>query len=181
MKDFYYTDRDIGLSRETSHPRFVEIANQDFYYNACDDFSPFGSDDGSDVLFMLEEWFKAGGRPYGVIRFLRATIESWGLNVPRDIARKTHKGIMTWLKKNRMNDTFLISEARLRVAVGFGEMKICGKIDKPILREAQLGLNLLHLLNERSKTEYPNWQYRDLDFDRLNIMVRDLNKMTENK
>jgi uncharacterized protein YfeS len=60
----YFDDPDVGLARETSHPTFARIAAQDFYYDCGDDFSPFGSDDGSDTLAALEEWYQeqTGGK-----------------------------------------------------------------------------------------------------------------------
>jgi len=51
----YLDDPEEGLSRDTSHPRFVQLAADDFYYNGSDDFSPFGSDDAHDALSALQD------------------------------------------------------------------------------------------------------------------------------
>jgi len=124
--EFYYDDPEIGLCKKSSHPTFVKVASDDFYYNCCDDFSPFGNDAGSDTLARLEDWFKDGGRPHAIIRFLRDVIDEWALGVPDNIDRKTDKGLNTWLNKNDMNGKYLTSECRLRVVVAFGQLKICG-------------------------------------------------------
>lgn len=67
----YFDDPEVGLARETSHPAFVRIATQDFYYDCGDDFSPFGNDDGSDTLAALEEWYQeqTGSKPAKALRF----------------------------------------------------------------------------------------------------------------
>ena len=56
----YFDDPEEGLARNTSHPAFVRVAPQDFYYDCGDDFSPFGSDDGFDTLAALEDWYREG-------------------------------------------------------------------------------------------------------------------------
>lgn len=54
----YLDDPEEGLSRDTSPPRFVQLAADDFYYNGSDDFSPFGSDDAHDTLSALQDWYR---------------------------------------------------------------------------------------------------------------------------
>jgi len=172
---YYYDDPKVGLSPESSHPNFVKLATDGFFYSAGDDFSPFGNDDGNDGLRMLEDWFKLGGRPHGVIRFLRDTIASWGLGVPQNLDRKTIKGMNTWLKKDQMNNRYLASDCRLRVAVALGQLKICGIIDVPVLHEAKTGIKWLEFLNVQSREEFPDWEYADLEASRISLMKAVLN------
>ena len=119
---------------------------------------------------MLEDWFKEGGRPYGVIHFLRDTIASWGLGVPQNLTGKTEKGMNTWLEKDDMHDRYLASDCRLRIAVAFGQLKICGKIDAPILIEARAGIRWMAFLNARAVAKYPDWEYADLEASRIGQM-----------
>lgn len=176
-RKYFYDDPDEGPSPNTSHPNFVKTASESFYYDLCDDFSPFGSDDGADALRMLEDWFRNGGGPHGVINFLRQTITNWNLGVPDNVGNKTEKGLTTWLDKKEINATYLASECRLRIAVAFGELKICGTIDPPVMREANIGFKLMLFLNNRSKLQSPDWKFAELEAERIHMMKSALEKL----
>ncbi|NRA40509.1 MAG: MolR family transcriptional regulator [Planctomycetes bacterium] len=164
---YYYDEPEIESSPETSHPKFVELVTDDFFYSCIDDFSPFGNDDGADGLRMLEEWFKDGGRPYGVINFLRDAIAGWALNVPQNLDSKTEKGMSTWLDKDHMHDRYLASDCRLRVATALGQLKICGLIDDPVLKEAKYGIKWMLFLNTRAAEKYPEWEHANKELGRI--------------
>ena len=51
----YFFDSEDGPAKETSHPNFVKSMESEFYYDCTDDFSPFGNDDGADLLYNLED------------------------------------------------------------------------------------------------------------------------------
>ncbi len=53
----YIDDAAESPRPETSHPRFVALAPESFY-SATDEFAPFGSDDGNDVLRDMEAWYE---------------------------------------------------------------------------------------------------------------------------
>ncbi len=180
---YYYDDSKTGLSPKTSHPNFVKVATDAFFYSEGDDFSPFGNDDGSDGLRMLEDWFKSGGGAYGVIHFLRDTIASWDLGVPQNLDHKTAKSMTTWLNKDQMHDRYLASDCRLRIAVALGQLKICGIIDAPVLHEAKIGIKWMEFLNVRASKEFPDWEYADLEASRITLIKKALNsyKNKENK
>lgn len=54
--DFIYVDDpEVGPDRLTAHPRFNDHFQEDFYLDCTDEYSPFGSDEGADVLVMFED------------------------------------------------------------------------------------------------------------------------------
>ena len=127
----YFDDPEIGLSRSTSHPAFVRVAAEDFYYDCGDDFSPFGNDDGSDTLAALEEWYQeqTGGKPAKTLRFLRQQLSDWDLPVPKDMLAHDDAAKAQWLANDDMNQSYLRSVCRAHVATAFAQLKIMGSID----------------------------------------------------
>jgi len=145
----YFDDPDEGLSHDTSHPRFVELATDGFYYDVCDDFSPFGSDDGADTLYALEDWYRTPDKNHeAAIDFLKSMLAGWDYGVPADILRADAAARTAWLKASEMNEIFLVSECRARVAMAFGQLKITGKVDADILDEAIAAIECQLWLNE---------------------------------
>lgn len=55
---FYFDDEEEGLSPQTSHPKFNEIISDYFYFDCMDEFSPFGNDEGAEILYALQDWYK---------------------------------------------------------------------------------------------------------------------------
>lgn len=51
----YVDDPEVGISPLTAHPRFNAHFQDDFYLDCTDEFGPFGSDEGADVLVLLED------------------------------------------------------------------------------------------------------------------------------
>jgi uncharacterized protein YfeS len=166
----YLSDPDDGHSRETSHPRFLELAPEAFYYDGTDDFSPFGSDDGFDTLAGLEDWYRDGGADGAVSAYLWALLDDWDFGLPDGLLRADAPTVQAWLDDNETNDTYLIAECRARVATAFGQLKIGGQVDADVLDEAQAALRCQLWLNERARTVYPGWEYADLERTRLHAM-----------
>ncbi len=155
----YFDDEEEGLARATSHPNFVAIAPEDFYYDCADDFSPFGNDDGSDTLSSLQEWYQGGGKDAKVMSFLKELLADWDFGLPKNVIRAEPAVIETWLSKDDMNETFLLSECRARVATAFGQLKIAGLILPALHDEAVAALRCLLWVNERATKKYPDWTY----------------------
>lgn len=51
----YVDDPEVGPNRLTTHPRFNAHFQDDYYLDCTDEYSPFGSDEGADVLVMFED------------------------------------------------------------------------------------------------------------------------------
>lgn len=168
----YFDDSEVGLARETSHPAFVRIAGQDFYYDCGDDFSPFGNDDGSDTLAALEEWHQeqAHGKPVKASRFLRQQLSDWDLPVPKDMLTRDDAARAQWLARDDMNQSYLRSVCRAHVATAFGQLKITGSIDADLQKQALLALACQQWLNTVARSKYPDWEYADQESERLALM-----------
>lgn len=166
----HFDDPEEGLSRQTSHPRFVALASEDFYYDGCDDFSPFGSDDGHDVLSDLEDWYRDGGQDQDVMRFLSDLLAGWDFGVPAGMVRATPQATEAWLGEQEMNETFLLSECRARVAAAFGQLKVVGVIEPALLTEGLEAIDCQWRMNDRARVTYPDWPYADLNQQRLQAM-----------
>ncbi len=174
----YFDDPEVGPSRESSHPRYVELAPDEFYYDCCDAFSPFGSDDGHDTLSSLEEWYRDGGNDNQISKFLRDLLRSWGFGLPKNLIRADSKAVEKWLQKNDMNETYLKGECRARVATAFGQLKITGAAESDILDEGLAALRCQLWLNERSRTLHPSWRYAEEDRASLVKMTGVLNLLS---
>ena len=51
----YVDDPEVGPDRLTTHPRFNAHFQDNYYLDCTDEYSPFGSDEGADVLVMFED------------------------------------------------------------------------------------------------------------------------------
>ena len=111
---YYFDDPDEGIARETSHPRFLELAREDFYYDCTDDFSPFGSDAGADTLSFLEEWYRNGGQEGEAIRFLNDVLAGWDLSVPEHLIRADPPERERWLSQENMHESHSWQEMAAR-------------------------------------------------------------------
>lgn len=154
----YIDEADEGLARETSHPRFVELAPEAFY-DEGDEFAPFGSDDGHDTLRSLEEWFIGEADDADPSDFLTDQLADWGLEVPADIPESTPEELLLWAAEDDMNEVYARSEARARVATALGQLKIVGRISTAVRAEAERGTRVLRIFTEDA-TRHPDWPYR---------------------
>lgn len=178
----YFDDPEKGLARETSHPAFIALAREEFYYDCGDDFSPFGSDDGSDTLASLEEWYQEQtqgepGKAVNVLRFMQQHLADWDLPVPKNIWARADEAKTAWLAKDEMNLTYLQSVCRATVAVAFGQLKIAGHVAADVQTQALLALACQQWLNTFARKKYPDWEYADQDLARLHIMQSALKRV----
>lgn len=163
----YFDDPESGLSPQTSHPRFVELAPDAFFYDVCDDFSPFGSDDGNDTLAFLEDWYRDGGKDNEILLFLEDFLDSWDLPVPDEMLSADKATLEKWLAEDRMNERYLGAECRATVAAAFGQLKIAGRAEPAIRDEALAALQCQMRLNEYNRTHTPTWKFAGLERERL--------------
>jgi len=177
MSNYYFDDPEEGPAFETSHPRFRELATEEFYVDCIDDFGPFGSDDGADTLAQLEDWYREGGENEQIQDFLDELLIGWGFNVPAFLFRGTPEEREAWLAQEQMHETYLQSECRARVATAVGQLKISGSIHAPVRDEALEALNCQLWLNERARVKSPEWPYADEERTKLENIQSLLNKL----
>ena len=174
---YYFDDPEQGLSRETSHPRFLELAGEDFYYDCGDDFSPLGNDAGADTLSFLEDWYRNGGQDSEAIQFLTDLLADWALGVPAHLTRANPNEIEAWLKEDDLHESFLLSECQARVATAFGQLKITGRVDSGILAEGLAAISCRLWINERARRIHPDWRFADENDARLRTMQAVLKRL----
>lgn len=169
-KQRYYDDPDIGMTPETSHPRFRALAKEDFYYDGVDDFSPFGNDSGHDTLSALQDWYRDGGRDLRIGRFLSGLLDDWGLGVPLEILHADAGRLQQWLAEDDDNETFVGPVCQACIATAFGQLKITGQLDAGIRTNALAALECEIKRNGLGRTTYPDWEYADQHLERMMAM-----------
>ncbi|MEY9977291.1 WGR domain-containing protein [Lysinibacillus sp. RC79] len=76
----YFDVGEYGPQPKTSHPRFVAHFTEEFYYDCGDEEAPFGSDEGSDTLYEMEEVIRKK-RIIDFATFPKHLIENiWGMH-----------------------------------------------------------------------------------------------------
>ena len=166
----YFDDPDEGISRETSHPRFRELAADDFFYDCTDDFSPFGNDDGADTLYNLEDWYREGGRDAKVASFLKNLIKEWDFGVPPKMLHADQAALEKWLAKEHMHEAYLQSICNAYIATAFGQLKVAGQVNAGMRADALAAIGCQVRLNQLARTSSPHWQHADQNLARLVTM-----------
>lgn len=168
----YFDDDEEGPAPQTSHPRFRSVATEDFFYDVCDDFSPFGNDDGADTLAALHEWYRGGKT--NMTLFVAELDAAWNLPKPVDLEGASETVLAEWVVADSMHGRHLASHANVRLAVAFGQLKITGVIEP---KTAELGLRALdwkRMLNDQARLENPGWAHADEERARIESMDRAL-------
>ncbi len=151
----YYFDTEDGPTRETSHPDFVKSMDAEFYYDCTDEFSPFGNDDGADLLFNLEDWYREKKLSRNILKWMFNQIDQMGF----EYQSKGCSEIMDLETLNKIQevDEYLIrSMDNSIIATGFGQIKITGKIDSKLKEVTIKALDRQMLLDEEDDKEYVN-------------------------
>ena len=178
MSALYIDDMDgEGTAPSTSHPRFVAVA-PDWFYEEMYDFAPFGSDDGSDALRGLEDWLTEHGADAEPGEYLTQTLAESGFETPAGLTEAADHELLSWARSDRMNESALMFEARTRVAVALGQVKITGRLSPAILAEGRHGLRVWQALTADTSL-HPNWPHRDEALGRLVDIGRALDALEQ--
>lgn len=140
-KKFYYDDPDgEALSKETCHPDFVKNMTAEFYYDCTNDFSPFGNDDGADLLFSLEEFYQEKKGKGNIVKWLFNTIDEAGFKYASEgCASILDEPTLKQLEKE--DPHFIPCMDNSIIAAAFGQIKITGTIDKALYDLAVIALH----------------------------------------
>lgn len=128
----YFDDEEYGLNPLTSHPIFRQyFADEDTYYNECDEETPFGSDDGADTLYSLQEAFRKA-RPV-LQDFIRHVIEGeWGFPCLPPVAEQSDADLKAQAEQETdglQGVHYLLAHDRATLATILGAIKISGSVD----------------------------------------------------
>lgn len=139
-KDEELLNEDLyGIDRESAHPRAIELAPEDFFWNSYDELAPFGSDEGDMALAEFREW-RAENKEESLLTCLRWVIESLSDYDFEDFTPKLLD--ISRIKSELENDDFDDYQEHYVIdisvmATGFGQLVDEGKIDeeaKPIIQ-----------------------------------------------
>lgn len=125
ISHWYYDDEETGPHPLTSHPHFREHFTDEFYYDCCDEEAPFGSDEGSDALYIIGE--KLRKKPdFDFAGFPRYIVEDeWDMSyIPVDTLDEA--AVRDLLERDEMN---VIQSDMITYAAAFAQIKIMGKLD----------------------------------------------------
>ncbi|MBS1636911.1 MAG: hypothetical protein JST26_13420 [Bacteroidetes bacterium] len=170
-KKFYYDDPEgDALTKETSHPKFVENMIAGFYYDCTNDFSPFGNDDGADLLFNLEEFYQEK-KGKGIIKWLYKTIDEFGFKYASEGCSKILDE--PTLKQLQDEDPHFINcMDNTIIAAAFGQIKISGQVDKDLKELAKIAIQRQLIVNRQYEGDATKERS-----DNLNTMLIDLSKI----
>ncbi|GEE03273.1 hypothetical protein nbrc107696_37190 [Gordonia spumicola] len=154
----YHFDEAAGsLSPETSHPRFVALAPESFY-SATDEFAPFGSDDGNDVLRDMEAWYEQrdpGVDPEG---FLDDLLEGWAFDLPDDVLDFPDDRLLA-LAADGSAEARLVAVGQACIAAAVGQLKIEGVVSPSMQIRGRAGVRVLRCLYTDT-ARHPAWPHR---------------------
>lgn len=123
----YLDDEEVGVHPKTCHPRFLRRFTEAFYYDCTDEDSPFGSDEGADVLDALGTALRRR-RDFDFCTLPRRLIEEdWGMDYLPPEAGEAPK---------REQDC--VQSDLVTYSTAFAEIKITGR-STPVLRERAVG------------------------------------------
>ncbi|AUC77441.1 hypothetical protein [Olleya sp. Bg11-27] len=146
----YYFDTEDGPTRETSHPNFVNSMTSGFYYDCTDEFSPFGSDDGADLLYNLEDWYREKRLIRNTAKWMFNQIDEMGFEYKSKDCSELMD--LKTIKEIQEKDEYLIlSMDNSIIATGFGQIKITGKIDTKLKFVTLKALDRQILVNNEDK------------------------------
>src|SRR5262249_51844043 len=123
------------LSRESSHPKCASVLTDDFYWDCCDQNSPFGNDTGADTLALFRDW-RASHPASDPIMFLDELLAAWEVtNDFWDVAEPTQ------VRKLLADDRFSFdTRDDAIIALAFAQLVLEGKVTPETKRRGLLAI-----------------------------------------
>lgn len=158
----YFDIADWGPHRLTSHPLFRQYFADDLYYDCGDEDAPFGSDEGNDTLWELQNILRKK-QDVDFADFPRWMIEDeWGLTYLPPQSGQTDEQLLELAAQSYNGlpgDMELLNTVQVILAAAFGQLKIVGQLDEALQSLAFLALErwekLARLLYGWSEEEPP--------------------------
>lgn len=162
-----------GIDRDHAHPRALELAPEDFFWNCVDELGPFGSDEGDMALSEWREW-RQENPTAPALDCLIWTIESVGEMDIEDYndSLLDERTLTAQLANEDFNDVQYIYILDTSViATGFGQLVDEGRIDldsKPLIQRA---IDRLTLWSGLTDAILPT-QYQEEYHAKLQVLAR---------
>jgi len=174
---YYFDDEECGLHILTSHINFRKYFTDEFYYDCSDEEAPFGSDEGNDALYELQEAIQKK-KKINFFDFPKVIIEKiWEMDYLSPDVEKTDEELKEQAKtkyNGLLGDQIILQSDQVILAVTFGQAKITGKIDSDLLELALKSLTRMDRLNRLIW----NWDKEEATYY-IETMRKDLIKFKE--
>lgn len=125
----YLDDPEIGPHPLTAHPAFMQHFQEDFYLDCTDEFAPFGSDEGADVLDMFGEALRKE-QDFDFLEGAYAVLSDW---LEEDISTPDD-----WM----LNGDRFVCDVVILVSA-FASIKLTGRITDALKRSAHEALTTI--------------------------------------
>lgn len=130
-----------GVDRDHAHPRALELAPEDFFWDCVDELAPFGSDEGDTALSEFRDWRKENPA-LPAVACMVWTIESVGemeIDEYND-ALLSERTIVAQIADEEFDDAqYIYTLDTSVIATGFAQLVDEGRIDldcKPFIQRA---------------------------------------------
>jgi len=164
----------INSKKKKGYEEFPEFDRNNRYYF---DEAPFGSGEGNDALYELQETIQKK-KKINFFDFPRVLIEKiWEMDYLTPDLKQTDEELKTQVKlnfKGLPGEQIILQSDQVILAVTFGQVKITGKIDKNLLELALKSLNRIDRLNRLIW----NWNKKEPTYY-IETMRKDLQKYKE--
>lgn len=162
----FLDDEETGLHPKTSHPKFSEHFTEDFYYDCGEEFAPFGSDEGSDTLYVITMEIRKKQR-LDFYKFPENLIENvWDMKYyPADSIDEDF--IKNMNNEEEMN---VVQSDMITYATAFAQIKITGKTDEKLKLRAINAMKRFKLCCQRTDGNF--------DSSITDKMIEDLKSFT---
>jgi len=169
----------INSKKKKGYQEFPEFdRDNEFYYDCGDEEAPFGSDEGNDALYELQEAIQKK-KKINFFDFPKVIIEKiWEMNYLSPDVEKTDEELKEQAKtkyNGLLGDQIILQSDQVILAVTFGQAKITGKIDSDLLELALKSLTRIDRLNRLIW----NWDKEEATYY-IETMRKDLIKFKEN-
>lgn len=147
QEHIYFDDEEIGLHPKTSHPNFRKNFTNEIYIDCCDEETPFGSDEGADTLYFLQEALRKN-RDEDLLLFAQKLIEDdWEMRYMPPYYPLNKEDLEKLLAEQEDNGMNILQTDQVIIAVAFGGIKIKGTIPQELKKLALLAMDRIDLLS----------------------------------
>ena len=112
-----------------------------------DEFSPFGNDDGADLLYNLEDWYRENKLIRNILKWMFNQIDEMGFEFKsKSCAQLLDLKVINEIQEK--DEYLILSMDNSIIATGFGQIKITGKIDTKLKAVTLTALDRQLLINK---------------------------------
>jgi uncharacterized protein YfeS len=156
------SDDEWELTPETSHPNARRLMKAEYFWDVCDDDSPFGNDTGADTLEFYHEHFESGEDDE---QFLDDLLEDW------EVDREWAESVPDAELKQALEDQHfhVLTYDDVVVALAFAQLVFRGKTSRDI---GKLAIRALRRQALPAVIEFRDWTDAGERRDRCAEMIK---------